>query len=68
MISAISIALIQVLSNVPFVVFYDHLIINNEFSDAADGGDDRPVNQWIMLATASTTAGNLTTWQRQATS
>ena len=67
-ISVISIALSQVLSNVPFVVFYDHIIISNGFSDAPVGGDDGHVNQWMMLAAASTTAGNLTTWQRQATS
>ena len=57
-ISAISIALSQVLSNVPFVAIYNTLMINNGFADN-DGGANT-TSQWMMLAAASTIAGNLT--------
>jgi Na+/H+ antiporter NhaD/arsenite permease-like protein len=59
-ISVISIALSQVLSNVPFVVFYSHIMISNGFAGAPVGSDGGHVNQWMMLAAASTIAGNLT--------
>ncbi len=58
-ISAISIALSQVLSNVPFVVFYSHIMISNGFAGAPVGSDGGHVNQWMMLAAASTIAGNV---------
>ena len=58
-ISAISIALCQVLSNVPFVVF-SQIMISNGFAGATIGSDGGHVNQWMMLAAASTIAGNLT--------
>ena len=57
-ISAISIALSQVLSNVPFVAIYNTLMINNGFVD--NGGAANTTSQWMMLAAASTIAGNLT--------
>jgi Na+/H+ antiporter NhaD/arsenite permease-like protein len=53
-ISTVSIALGQVLSNVPFVALYSHVMINNGFTGSAH------VNQWMMLAAASTISGNLT--------
>jgi Na+/H+ antiporter NhaD/arsenite permease-like protein len=56
-ISAISIALSQVLSNVPFVAIYNTVMINNGFVDN-DGANT--TSQWMMLAAASTIAGNLT--------
>ena len=59
-ISVISIALSQVLSNVPFVVFYSHIMISNGFAGAPIGSEGGHVNQWMMLAAASTIAGNLT--------
>ena len=43
----------QILSNVPFVVLYNNVMIENGFN-----ADD--VSQWMMLAPASTIAGNLT--------
>jgi Na+/H+ antiporter NhaD/arsenite permease-like protein len=53
-ISTVSIALGQVLSNVPFVALYNHVMIDNGFTGSAH------VNQWMMLAAASTISGNLT--------
>lgn len=53
-ISAVSILLSQILSNVPFVVIYNLVMLNNGF------GGDSHVSQWMMLASASTIAGNLT--------
>ncbi len=52
-ISINSITLSQILSNVPFVAIYNHVMINNGFN--ADN-----VSEWMMLAAASTIAGNLT--------
>ncbi len=53
-ISAASIGISQVLSNVPFVALYNFVM--------ADSGFTGPnhINQWMMLASASTIAGNLT--------
>ncbi len=62
-ISAISISLIQVLSNVPFAVIYNNVLINNGFS-VSDGSSNSSSeiggysNQWIMLAAGSTVSGN----------
>lgn len=53
-ISAVSILLSQILSNVPFVALYNFLMLNNGFAG------DAHVSQWMMLASASTIAGNLT--------
>lgn len=52
-ISIASVTLSQILSNVPFIVLYNNVMINNGFN-----ADD--VSQWMMLAAASTIAGNLT--------
>lgn len=52
-ISAVSIILSQILSNVPFVATYNLHMIQNGFD-----GDD--VYAWLMLAASSTIAGNLT--------
>ena len=52
-ISAVSIILSQILSNVPFVATYNLYMIQSGFD-----GDD--VYSWLMLAAASTVAGNLT--------
>jgi Na+/H+ antiporter NhaD/arsenite permease-like protein len=52
-ITAASLTLSQVLSNVPFVALYDFVMIDSGF-----GGEH--VAQWLMLAAASTIAGNLT--------
>ena len=52
-ISIASVTLSQILSNVPFIVLYNNVMINNGFN-----ADD--VSQWMMLAPASTIAGNLT--------
>jgi Na+/H+ antiporter NhaD/arsenite permease-like protein len=57
-ISAISIALSQVLNNVPFVAIYNTVMINNGFANG--GGTSNNTSQWMMLAAASTVAGNLT--------
>ena len=60
-ISFISIALSQVLSNVPFVALYNNVMINNGFADTnGSGGGSGHINQWMMLAAGSTIAGNLT--------
>ena len=52
-ISVASIGISQVLSNVPFVALY-----NFEMADSGFTGNH--VDQWMMLAAASTIAGNLT--------
>ena len=54
-ISAVSLLLSQILSNVPFVAIYNLVMLNNGFIVG-----DAHVNQWMMLASASTIAGNLT--------
>jgi Na+/H+ antiporter NhaD/arsenite permease-like protein len=53
-ISGISILLSQILSNVPFIALYNFVMLNNGF------GGDAHTSQWMMLASASTIAGNLT--------
>ncbi|HEY6535125.1 MAG TPA: SLC13 family permease [Candidatus Nitrosocosmicus sp.] len=53
-ISIISIFLSQLLSNVPFVAFYNLEMLHNGFAG------DLHINQWMILASASTIAGNLT--------
>lgn len=52
-ITAASLSLSQMLSNVPFVALYDFVMIDNGFTG-------HHVSQWLMLAAASTIAGNLT--------
>ncbi|MDE1762910.1 MAG: citrate transporter [Thaumarchaeota archaeon] len=52
-ISITSISLGQVLSNVPFVSLYHYVMVQNGFTGA-------DVSSWMMLAAASTIAGNLT--------
>ncbi len=52
-ISAASVGMSQVLSNVPFVTIYNFVMIDAGFTGAH-------VDQWMMLAAASTIAGNLT--------
>ncbi len=52
-ISVVSITMSQILSNVPFVVIYNHFMIEHGF-------DKDDVSAWLMLASASTIAGNLT--------
>lgn len=52
-ISIVSVAFSQILSNVPFVALYNNVMIDNGFN-----ADD--VSEWMMLAAASTIAGNLT--------
>jgi Na+/H+ antiporter NhaD/arsenite permease-like protein len=52
-ISTYSITLGQILSNVPFVALYNHVMFANGFTDTH-------VAQWMMLAASSTIAGNLT--------
>ncbi|MGE5662193.1 MAG: SLC13 family permease [Ignavibacteriales bacterium] len=51
-ISSISISIRQLLGNVPFVALYNLVMIDNGFA-----GDDQ--YEWMMLASASTVAGNL---------
>ena len=53
-ISVVSILLSQILSNVPFVALYNLVMLNSGFAG------DAHVSQWMMLASASTIAGNLT--------
>ncbi len=53
-ISVVSIVLSQILSNVPFVALYNLVMLNNGFTG------DAHTSQWMMLASASTIAGNLT--------
>ena len=52
-ISAASIGMSQVLSNVPFVTIYNFIMVDNGFTGSH-------VDQWMILAAASTIAGNLT--------
>ncbi|WP_148680837.1 ArsB/NhaD family transporter [Candidatus Nitrososphaera gargensis] len=52
-ISAASIGISQVLSNVPFVALYNFVMTDSGFTG-------QHVDQWMMLAAASTIAGNLT--------
>lgn len=52
-ISAASIGISQVLSNVPFVALYNFVMADSGFTG-------QHVDQWMMLAAASTVAGNLT--------
>lgn len=52
-ISVASISISQVLSNVPFVALYNLVMTDNGFQG-------QHVEQWLMLAAASTIAGNLT--------
>ena len=52
-ISMVSVTLSQILNNVPFVTLYHYVMTANGIS-----GQD--VSQWMMLAAASTIAGNLT--------
>jgi Na+/H+ antiporter NhaD/arsenite permease-like protein len=63
-ISAISITLSQILSNVPFVAIYNTVMINNGFTNGTNAGSaaiaNNTTSQWMMLAAASTIAGNLT--------
>jgi Na+/H+ antiporter NhaD/arsenite permease-like protein len=53
LISVYSVTLSQILSNVPFVALYDHVMQVNGFTGAH-------VTQWIILAASSTIAGNFT--------
>jgi len=53
-ISVVSILLSQILTNVPFVALYNLVMLNNGFTG------DAHTSQWMMLASASTIAGNLT--------
>jgi len=50
----VSILLSQILSNVPFVALYNLVMLNHGFAG------DAHISQWMMLASASTIAGNLT--------
>jgi Na+/H+ antiporter NhaD/arsenite permease-like protein len=52
-ISVASIGMSQVLSNVPFVALYNFVMVDSGFTG-------QNVDQWMMLAAASTIAGNLT--------
>ena len=52
-ISVASLGISQLLSNVPFVALYNFVMIDNGFTG-------HHVDQWVMLAAASTIAGNLT--------
>ncbi|MDE1861649.1 MAG: citrate transporter [Thaumarchaeota archaeon] len=52
-IAVTSLALGQLLSNVPFVSLYHYVMFQNGFTGA-------DVSSWMMLAAASTVAGNLT--------
>lgn len=52
-ISAASIGISQVLSNVPFVALYNFVMADSGFTG-------QHVDQWMMLVAASTIAGNLT--------
>ncbi len=52
-ISAASIGISQILSNVPFVALYNFVMLDS-------GIGAQHVDQWMMLAAASTIAGNLT--------
>ena len=52
-ISVASIGISQILSNVPFVALYNFVMIDSGFTGLH-------IDQWVMLAAASTIAGNLT--------
>jgi Na+/H+ antiporter NhaD/arsenite permease-like protein len=52
-ISVASISISQILSNVPFVTLYNYVMLDSGFTGAH-------VDQWMLLAAASTIAGNLT--------
>lgn len=52
-ISVASIGISQLLSNVPFVALYNFVMIDSGFTG-------QHIDQWVMLAAASTIAGNLT--------
>lgn len=52
-ISIASLSLSQILSNVPFVALYNYVMLDSGFAGES-------VVQWMMLAAASTVAGNLT--------
>jgi len=52
-ITAASVGMSQVLSNVPFVALYNFVMADSGFTG-------QHVDQWMMLAAASTVAGNLT--------
>ncbi len=52
-IALVSVGLSQIMSNVPFVALYNFVMTSNGFTGAY-------VGQWMMLAAASTIAGNLT--------
>ncbi len=52
-IGAASLSLSQILSNVPFVALYNFVMADSGFTG-------QHVSQWMMLAAASTIAGNLT--------
>jgi Na+/H+ antiporter NhaD/arsenite permease-like protein len=52
-IGAASLSLSQILSNVPFVALYNFVMMDSGFTG-------QHVSQWMMLAAASTIAGNLT--------
>lgn len=52
-ISAVSMSMSQILSNVPFVSLYNNVMIHN-------GITSNDISQWMMLVAASTVAGNLT--------
>lgn len=52
-ISAAGVGISQVLSNVPFVALYNFVMLDSGFTG-------QHVDQWMMLAAASTIAGNLT--------
>jgi Na+/H+ antiporter NhaD/arsenite permease-like protein len=66
-ISLISITLSQILSNVPFVALYNHVMISNGFASSISDNvgennlsKENTTSQWVMLAASSTIAGNLT--------
>lgn len=52
-ITAAGVGMSQVLSNVPFVALYNFVMLDSGFTS-------QHVDQWMMLAAASTVAGNLT--------
>jgi Na+/H+ antiporter NhaD/arsenite permease-like protein len=52
-VSVASIGISQILSNVPFVALYNFVMVDSGFTG-------EHIDQWVMLAAASTIAGNLT--------